>query len=594
MRASSAWQKWGLAPPAPIFDKNPLIKMGARGARPRFISLLPRAARVLLGLALSLMVSSVLSAQSPQELYQRALAEEHASGNLIEAIKLYAQAAKAAGDDRTLAAKALIRSALCQEKLGRSSEAAESYAEVVRAYPEQRAEISIAQDRLKRLMQALPARSQNSPGGLTDVSALTAPLFASYCNDCHNPSTRSGGLDLSSLNGRNVSERSAVWETVLRRLRARRDPPLNSPRPDHGTYRAVTSKLEEALDGVYSANSPLNLAESTSDTEWATRIAAFIWGSAPDAVLLDDAQKGRLHSATVLKRQVQRMLRDPKAENLVANFLQPWLLSDRLPPMDPELLQSMEIEPRLFLESQLQEDHGLLELWTANYTYINGRLARHYGISGISGGFQRVLWPDRNRAGILGMAGVLAAGSVDGRTSPTRRGIYLFMKFLGMDPPAPPASVPPMVDNPEAALKPMRDRLSSHKVNPSCASCHGSFDPLGLALENFDALGQWRVTVNGGAAIDASGVFIDGTPFNGPAELRGALLKYSDAYYTNVTQQLLAFALNRKGRMGRLYDYEMPAVRAIVRSAAEGGYRWSSIIAGIITSAPFRVRNVAP
>ena len=151
-----------------------------------------------------------------------------------------------------------------------------------------------------------------------------------------------------------------------------------------------------------------------------------------------------------------------------------------------------------------------------------------------------------------------------------------------------------MVDNPEAALKPMRDRLSTHKVNPSCASCHGSFDPLGLALENFDTLGQWRVTVNGGAAIDTTGVFIDGTPFNGPAELRAALLKYSDAYYTNVTQQLLAFALNRKGRMGRLYDYEMPAVRAVVRSAAEGGYRWSSIIAGIIASAPFRVRNVAP
>jgi hypothetical protein len=287
------------------------------------------------------------------------------------------------------------------------------------------------------------------------------------------------------------------------------------------------------------------------------------------------------------------MLRDPKAENLVTNFLQPWLLSERLPPMDPELLQSMENETRLFLESQLREDRGVLELWTANYTYINDRLARHYGISGISGGFQRVLWPDRNRAGILGMAGVLAAASVDGRTSPTRRGIYAFTKFLGMDPPAPPASVPPMPENPDTAARSMRDRLAAHKVNASCANCHGSFDPLGLAQENFDSLGQWRVTMNG-AVIDTSGVFIDGTPFTGPAELRAALLKYSDAYYANVTQQLLAFALNRKGRMGRLYDYEMPAVRAIVRSAAADSYRWSSIIAGIITSAPFRVRNVAP
>src|SRR5262249_46671161 len=152
---------------------------------------------------------------------------------------------------------------------------------------------------------------------------------------------------------------------------------------------------------------------------------------------------------------------------------------------------------------------------------------------------------------------------------------------------------PAMPENPEVALRSMRDRLSAHKVNPSCASCHGSFDPLGLALENFDSLGQWRLSMNG-AAIDTSGVFIDGTPFNGPAELRAALLKYSDAYYTNVTQQLLAFALNRKGRMGRLYDYEMPAVRAIVRSAAGDGHRWSSIIAGIVASAPFRTRNVAP
>jgi tetratricopeptide (TPR) repeat protein len=550
-------------------------------------------AKALFVLLWSLMLSIVLSAQSPQELYQRALVEEHANGNLNEAIKLYAQTAQAAGKDRALAAKALIRSAVCQEKLGRPSEAAESYAEVVRSYPEQHAEISIAQDRLNRLRQTLPARSQNSASSLSDVSALTAPLFASYCNNCHNTSTRSGGFDLSSLNGRDVSERSAAWETILRRLRARRDPPLNSPRPDPGTYRAVISKLEQALDGAYSANSPLNLAERTSDTEWSTRIAAFIWGSAPDAALIDDAQNGRLRDATVLKRQVLRMLRDPKAENLVTNFLQPWLLSDRLPAMDPELLQSMESEARLFLESQLREDRGVLELWTANYTYINDRLARHYGISGISGGFQRVRWPDGNRAGILGMAGMLAAGSVDGRTSPTRRGIYLFTRFLGMDPPAPPASVPPMLENPETAVKLLRDRLSAHKVNPSCANCHGSFDPLGLALENFDSVGQWRITMNG-AAIDTSGVFIDGTPFNGPAELRAALLKHSDAYYTNVTQQLLAFALNRKGRTGRLYDYEMPAVRAIVRSAAADGYRWSAIVSGIIASAPFRMKNVAP
>ena len=191
------------------------------------------------------------------------------------------------------------------------------------------------------------------------------------------------------------------------------------------------------------------------------------------------------------------------------------------------------------------------------------------------------------------MSGPLTSLSMPSRTSPTRRGIYVLTKFLGMVPPDPPANVPPMADTTAARGDSMRDRLALHKVNPSCASCHATFDPLGLALENFNGIGQWRNT-DAGEPINASGAFIDGTPFDGPAELRAGLRKYSDAYYANVTQQLLAHALNRKGRAGRLYDYEMPSVRAIVRSAATKDYRWSAIISGVVTSAPFHMKNIVP
>jgi tetratricopeptide (TPR) repeat protein len=561
--------------------------------------------KVMLGILLTVALSLALMAQNAQELYQRGLVQEQSNGRLQEAIKLYSQAAKTAGKDRALAAKALIRVAGCEEKLGHPAEAAAAYSEVVLSYPEQRAETSIALDHLNQLRRTSSASSQRPQiEGLTDVSALTGPLFESYCTSCHNAANRSGGLDLSSLNARNVSENTSMWENILRRLRARRDPPPNSLRPDEKTYRSVISRLEQALDGAYSTNSALNLAEYVTDDEWATRIAALVWGGTPDASLLDDARNGNLQDPTVLNRQVIRMLRDPKSLSLVSNFLEPWLSFDQrnkgpidpavLPQADPELLQSMATETRLFLESQLREDHGALELWTANYTYINDRLARHYGITGISGkGFQRVAWRDTNRAGILGMSGPLAALSFPSRTSPTKRGIYVLTKFLGMDASAPPANVPPMADNSAARGRSMRDRLTAHKVNASCANCHATFDPLGLALENFDGAGEWRTT-DGGAPINASGAFIDGTRFDGPAELRAGLLKYSDAYYANVTQQLLAYALNRKGRAGRLYDYEMPSVRAIVRSAAAKDYRWSSIISGVITSAPFRMKNLVP
>jgi mono/diheme cytochrome c family protein len=558
--------------------------------------------RLVVGALFTLTLSLALLAQNAQQTYQRALALEQATGNLKEAIQLYSQVVKSAGKDRALAARALIRIAGAQEKLGQQSEAADAYAQVLKTYPDQRDQSAIAQERLDAL------RRTGAKSSAQDVSSVTAPLFQANCASCHSATIRSGGLDLGSLNARNVAENTATWETILRRLQARRDPPVGLPGPDDKTYRAVISTLETALDNAYPASGPLYTAERVTDLELATRIAAFLWGSAPDASLLGDARSGRLRDEAVLERQVSRMLRDSKSSKLISNFFEPWLAVDKLKDklkatevdpslaqqFDAELLQSMETETRLFLENQLRENHNALELWTANYTFVNERLARHYGIQQISGKeFRRVTWPDNTRGGILGQAGPFAALSFGSRTSATKRGLFLFSKFLGMEAAPPPANVPPLAEGRDDRARTMRDRMAAHKSNASCASCHSSFDPLGLALENFDAIGQWRTT-DGGSPIDASGAFIDGTRFSGPAELRSGLLKYRDAYYSNVTQELLAHALNRKGRARRIYDYEMPSVRAIVRAASTRDYRWASIISGIVSSAPFQMKNIVP
>lgn len=463
----------------------------------------------VLGVLFTLAATISLVAQNAQELYQRALVQEQANGNLAQAIALYAQAVQSAGKDRALAAKALMRMAGAHEKLGAQAEAEKAYAALLRAYPEQRAEVAIAQQRLAVI----------------------------------------------------------------------------------GRERRVDAVVQSAV-----------VADRAPDTELAARLAALIWSSAPDPTLLEAARRGDLHDSGLLQRQVLRMLRDEKSNALVDNFFTRWLSLDRLkaaqpdrsqyPQVDDELLQAMQTEARLFLQSQLREDRDAVELWTANYTYVNERLARHYGLSGISGKqFRRSTWPDANRAGILGQAGLLTALSFPGRTSPTMRGTYVLTRFLGMDAPAPPANVPVLEERSQQGT--LRDRMVAHRTHPSCASCHVIFDPYGLALENFDAVGRWR-TSDGGAPIDASGSFPDGTSFRGPAELRAGLLKYRGTYYTTVTQQLLAYGLNRKGRGARVYEYEMPAVRKIVRDASADGYRWSSILAGITASEPFQKKTPVP
>jgi uncharacterized protein DUF1592/uncharacterized protein DUF1588/uncharacterized protein DUF1585 len=558
------------------------------------------------GVLVMLAMSVQVMAQQAPELYQRGLVQEHAAGHLEDAIALYLQAARAAGADRALAARALVRAAGAHEKLGRKSEAANVYAEVLRAYPEQRAEVSLAQERLSILRDPSVGISKKSLAFVGDVSSSTAPMLDRYCIRCHNAGNRSGGLDLASLIGRHVGENTSLWEQVVRRLQARRDPPPGAPRPDGEAYHAVTSTLQQALDAAYAANRTLNDVDRADDGELAARVARLLWNAAPDAPLLADAKRGRLHEPAVLRGHVARMLRDPKSASLVDGFFARWLSLDKVtqarpdpslyPQVDADLVQAMDTETRLFLQSQLREDRDAVEIWTARYTYVNARLARHYGLSGITGqDFRRITWPDDRRAGILGQAGILMALSKPSRTSPTTRGRFVLARFLGVDSPSPPANVPALTESPPAAagVGTMRDRMLAHKVNPSCASCHTMFDPLGLALENFDATGGWR-TMDGGAPIDASGTFIDGTPFDGPAGLRAGLLKYRDAYYTSLTQQLLAFALNRSGKAGQVYDYEMSAVRTIVGDAAASGYRWSSILAGTAASAPFQMKHLVP
>lgn len=551
---------------------------------------------------LALVVSVSPLAQSAPDFYQRALVEEHAIGDLRHAVALYTQALKAAGDDRELAVKALLRIAGCHEKLGDDEAAVTTYGEVVRGYPEQRPAVSAAQQRLDAIRDAGSTRKVSAGASVSHdaVATVVRPMVESYCVTCHGPGNRTGALDLSAASRAALGQNTAAWEAVLRRLRARRDPPPAAPRPDETTYRAAVTALESALDASYPDNRPLRPIERASVDELAARLATFLWNGEPDGALREAARRGDLQQPATLRQEVRRMLRDERSIGLIDGFFATWLSLDRLQTAgaasgaDPALIQAMEGETRRFLKRQLHDDRDASELWTANYSFVNDTLARHYGLLGrFDSEFTRVTWPADSRAGLLGQAGILTALSLDGRTSPTVRGVYVLSRFLGIDPPAPPANVPPLPEVHGRQAGTMRDRILAHKLNPSCASCHAIFDPMGLALENFDELGRWRLQ-DGGITIDASGTFVDGARFDGAAELLAGLLRYREAYYSGVTERLLAYALNRKGSRGRVYDYEMPAVRAIVRSAAASGYQWSAILAGVASSDPFQALRIVP
>ena len=334
------------------------------------------------------------------------------------------------------------------------------------------------------------------------------------------------------------------------------------------------------------------------DVELASRLSFFLWSSIPDDTLLDLAIRGKLHEPAILEQQVARMFADPRTRtSLVQNFFEDWLQTrnvwllnpdgTRFPWFDDNLRSAFVTETELFLDAQLREDRGVLGLLTSNETFLNEQLARHYGIAGIYGShFRRVQLTDANRFGLLGKASVLAVTSYTTRTSPTIRGKWLLENILAAPPPAPPPNVPSLESsNKENKPLSVRQMLEMHRANPACASCHARMDPLGLSLENFDAIGQWR-TKDSGNPIDASGVLLDGTKVDGPRELRQALLAQKTQFVKAVTEKLLTYALGRG-----LEYYDAPTVRAIDRSAAGDDYRWSSMILGIVKSAPFQMRT---
>jgi mono/diheme cytochrome c family protein len=343
------------------------------------------------------------------------------------------------------------------------------------------------------------------------------------------------------------------------------------------------------------------VAHPVSDIELASRLSFFLWSSIPDEKLLDLAIAGRLRQPEALAAQVNRMLADERADALVENFTGQWLQLRNLeakvvpdilmfPDFDDNIRKGFRKETELFFGYILRSDRSALELMNADYTFVDERLAKHYGIPGVYGPqFRKVKLTDPNRRGLLGQGSILAMTSVATRTSPVFRGKYILSTFLNTPPPAPPPNVPTLDEsNKEAAAVPktVRAQLELHRKNEPCATCHRVIDPPGFALENFDSVGKWRDKAADGSALDVAGVLADGSKVNGPAALREAILSRPGAFVTLITEKMLTYALGRGLEPG-----DMPVVRRIVKKAVQNDYRLSSIVMGIVESAPFQMRT---
>jgi hypothetical protein len=333
-----------------------------------------------------------------------------------------------------------------------------------------------------------------------------------------------------------------------------------------------------------------------NDIELASRLAFFIWSTLPDDQLVTLASQDKLHDPLVLEQQVKRMLADPRSKALVDNFAGQWLYLRNLkninpdfetfPDFDDNLRQAMQRETSLFVDNIIREDHNVMDLLTADYTFLNERLARHYGIPGIYGtDFRRVTLTDPNRRGLLGQASILTVTSLPTRTSPVERGKWILTNILGIPPTPPPPNVPALKEHSDPG-KPtsLRTRLEQHRADATCAGCHRVMDPIGFSLENFDAVGQWR-TSDEGAKIDPSGTLYNGQKVDGPAALRQMLTSRPEVFTGVFTEKLLTYALGR----GTQY-YDMPAVRGILKDASRNGYKFSSIVLGIVKSTPFQMK----
>jgi hypothetical protein len=352
-------------------------------------------------------------------------------------------------------------------------------------------------------------------------------------------------------------------------------------------FRAEPDPTSAAPGSVYHAN----------DLELASRLSFFLWSTIPDDELLNVAAQGKLRDPSVMEQQVRRMLKDPKSDALVKNFAGQWLFlrnlqsvspnEDLFPNFDDNLRQAMRRETELFFESIIREDRDLLDLLNANYTFVNDRLAKHYGIPNVYGSqFRKVTIPGENRRGLLGQGSVLTVTSEANRTSPVKRGKWILENILGTPPPAPPPNVPPLKENTEnAKALPVRALMEQHRQNPTCASCHKILDPLGFSLENFDAIGQWR-SKDAGTPIDASGQLADGTAVDGPVALRKAIMKHPEQFVRTVTEKMLTYGLGRG-----LEYYDMPTVRMIEQSASKDDYRFSALVMAMVKSTPFELKK---
>jgi mono/diheme cytochrome c family protein len=342
---------------------------------------------------------------------------------------------------------------------------------------------------------------------------------------------------------------------------------------------------------------PAGAVYAIDDFELASRLSFFLWSSIPDDALLEAARAGTLRDPDALEREVRRMLADPKADALVENFAGQWLMLRQLDAVSPasnefdgNLRAAMRRETQMLFASVLREDRSIVDLLDADYTFVDERLARHYGIANVRGSrFRRVeLAADDPRRGLLGHASLLTMTSAPNRTSPVRRGAWVLENLLGTPAPPPPVGVETNLEETVgAAPTSLRERLERHRDDPGCASCHRIMDGIGFALENFDATGKWRDT-DAGESIDAAGELVDGTTISGPAGLREALLEQRELFVTRFAEKLLTYALGR-----RVEHYDMPAVRGIVRAAAEDDDRLSALVAGVVDSAPFQMRRKA-
>jgi mono/diheme cytochrome c family protein len=381
----------------------------------------------------------------------------------------------------------------------------------------------------------------------------------------------------------------------------------DAERQEEGFEAGIRAALERILAGpeflFRIERDPSNLAPGTSyrisDLELASRLSFFLWSSIPDDQLLNLAESGKLKDPAILEQQVHRMLADGRSRALVTNFAEQWLYLRNLRSKTPDpklfsqfnesLREAFLQETELFLDSTLREDQSVLRLLDANYTFLNEQLAEHYGIPNVYGShFRRVtLSPEFDaRRGLLGHGSLLTVNSYANRTSVVLRGKWLLESILGSPPPPPPPNVPALEESEaEGKALPLRQLMEKHRANPGCANCHAPMDPLGFALENFDAIGRWR-TVDADSPIDSSGILPDGIQLNGPSSLRTVLLRRPEEFVSVVAERMLTFALGR-----RMDFYDAPAIRKMVRDAARQDYRWSSLVISTVKSMPFQMRR---